>query len=181
MGTNQPHLIAMRTRIHSLFLLVFLAIAGCGDTIVAPVPQTAVRSLNVTFTPAAASLNGMVASEQFRVPGVTPWVVDQGAVLVYFRDQSTWTALPFTVGRNSGDLAAVDYTFTLGYAYDEGFVEIFMEASTDDEVVWRDIVDSLPRSYAMKIVILDVFPAGKTFDLDLRNYEAVRAYFGLEE
>ena len=115
------------------------------------------------------------------MPEITASVVDGGAVLVYFRDQSTWTALPFTVGVESSDLAAVDYTFTLGFGYDDGFLEVFVEASTDDDVVWDDILTLLPADYDMKIVIIDGFFVGKTSTLDLRDYEAVKAHFGLKE
>ena len=101
-------------------------------------------------------------------------------MLIYFRDQGTWTALPFTVGVESSDLAAVDYTFTMGYAYDDAFLEVFVEASTDDDVVWDDILALLPQSYDMKIVIIDGFFAGKNLNLDLRDYEAVKTYFGLK-
>ena len=46
----------------------------------------------------------------------------------------------------------------------------------DDE----DILTLLPSSYDMKIVIIDGFFAGKNLDLDLRDYEAVKNYFGLK-
>ncbi len=180
----------MKTTITSLFLGVFLlAATGCvvDDGLVGPEgppgpPGNAnVFAFNFAFSFDRAVFNGVVASEQFDMPEITPSVVDGGAVLVYFRDQGTWTALPFTVGVESGDLAAVDYTFTMGYAYDDQFLEVFVEASTDDDVVWDDILTLLPPSYDMKVVIIDGFFAGKNLDLDLRDYEAVKNYFGLKE
>ena len=180
----------MKTQITSFFVALFmLAATGCvvDDGLVGPEgppgpPGNAnVFSFNFSFSLDQAVFNGAVASGQFDVPEITPSVVDGGAVLVYFRDQGTWTALPFTVGVESGDLAAVDYTFTMGYAYDDAFLEVFVEASTDDDIVWDDILTLLPPSYDMKIVVIDGFFAGKKLDVDLRDYEAVKAYFGLKE
>jgi len=177
----------MRTQITSAFVGLFLlAATGCVDEAVGPVgppgpPGNAnVIAFNVTFSFDQAVFNGAVASDQFNVPEITPSVVDGGAVLVYFRDQGTWTALPFTVGVESNDLAAVDYTFTMGYGYDDGFLEVFVEASTDDDVVWDDILTLLPPDYEMKVVIIDGFVLGKNLDLDVRDYEAVKAYFNLK-
>ena len=176
----------MKTQITSLLAGLFLLVAaGCDEGPVGPPgppgsPGNAnVFSFNFIFSFDAAVFNGAVASQQFDVPEITPSVVDGGAVLLYFRDQGTWTALPFTVGVESNDLAAVDYTFTMGYGYDDSFLEVFVEASTDADVVWDDILTLLPASYDMKIVIIDGFVLGKNLDLDLRDYEAVKTYFGL--
>ena len=67
----------------------------------------------------------------------------------------------------------------MGYGYDDDFLEVFIEASTNADVVWDDILTLLPASYDMKIVIIDGFVLGKNLDLDLRDYEAVKTYFGL--
>ncbi len=179
----------MKPKISSLFvaLLVF-AFAACDGGIVGPpgppgpAGNANVFSLHFTFTPEDATFNGAVASAQFDVPAITPSVVDDGAVLLYFRDQGTWTALPFTVGVESPDLPAVDYTFTFGYGYDDAFLEVFLEASTEDDVVWDEILlDLLPPSYEMKAVIIEGFAFGKNTDLDVRDYEALKAYFGLTD
>jgi len=167
--------------------LFMVAAAGCSDSFVGPTgppgpPGNAnVFSFNFEFALDQAVFNGAVASRQYDAPEISPSVVDGGAVLVYFRDQGTWTALPFTVGVESRDLAAVDYTFSIGYGYDDDFLEVFLEASTDDDVVWDDIVSLLPERYEMKAVIIDGFALGKNSDLDLRDYEAVKAYYGLKE
>ena len=175
----------MRSLFTSVLVGLFLfAATGCDEGPVGPPgpPGNAnVISFNVNFSFDQAVFNGSVASEQYDIPEITASVVDGGAVLVYFRDQSTWTALPFTVGVESSDLAAVDYTFTMGFGYDDGFLEVFVEASTDDDVVWDDILTLLPADYDMKIVIIDGFFVGKTSTLDLRDYEAVKAHFGLKE
>ncbi len=173
----------MKTRSTTLFISVFmLAAAGCAEGPVGPPgpPGAAnVFSFNLDFSFDRAVYNGAVASEQYDIPEITPFVVDGGAVLVYFRDQGTWTALPFTVGVESNDLAAVDYTFTMGYGFDDGFLEIFLEASTADDVVWDDILNLLPASYDIKVVVIDGF-VGKNTNLDVRDYEAVKAYYGLK-
>ena len=180
----------MHAKISSLLVaLLFIVSSGCDDGPVGPPGPPGrdgnanVFSLNFEFVPAEATLNGAVASAQYDVPAITPGVVDDGAVLVYFRDQGTWTALPFTVGVEAlDDPPRVDYTFTFGYGYDDGFLEVFLEASTVDEVVLDEIVlDLLPEFYEMKAVIINGFPLGKNSDVDLRDYEAVKAYFGLDE
>ena len=112
------------------------AATGCDEGPVGP-PGPAgnanVISFNFNFSFDEAVFNGAVASEQYNLPEITPSVVDGGAVLVYFRDQSTWTALPFTVGVESSDFAAVDYTFTLGFGYDDGFLEVFVAAGSCEQ------------------------------------------------
>lgn len=133
-----------------------------------------VFTVNFTYSMADATINGNVASVQYDVPGITPSVVDEGAVILYFREQGTWTAMPYTFGVESPNLEAVDYTITLGFGYDDQFIEVFYEASTDaiplEDQPDRDI----------KAVIIDGFPAGKT-GVDLTDYEAVKAFYGLPD
>ena len=167
-----------------ILLLAFVFVVGCDESVVAPAGLGGianVRALNVVFSLENATFNETVASEKFEVPAVTPSVVDRGAVLVYFRDQGTWTALPFTIGIESSEMPVVDYTFTIGYGYDDSLVEIFVEASTADSLVWEDIVSILPQSYVMKIVVIDGFAADEHQDLDLSDYQAVEEYFSLAE
>lgn len=133
-----------------------------------------VFTVNFTFSMADAVINDNVASVQYDVPGLTPSVVDEGAVLMFFREQDTWTAMPYTFAVESPDLPAVDYTISLGFGYDVHFIEVFYEASTD-AVTLEDQPDRL-----MKAVIVDGFPAGKA-PVDLTDYEAVRVYYGLED
>lgn len=157
-----------------LVLLLAAAAVGCDDDPVRPEGRAGVISYNATFSVQDAIINGNVASEQYTIEGLTPSVVDGGAVLVYFQDQDTWTAMPFTVGAESPDLAAVDYTWTLGYAYDVEFLEVFVEASADFVLQELDVV------YPIKIVLIDNFFAAKS-GVDLRNYEEVKRHFGLED
>ncbi len=162
-----------------------ILLAGCIEAVgpvgpSGPPGNANVHAVTISFSLQDAALNGNVASQGYDVPDITPSVVDRGAVLVYFRDQRTWTALPFTVGIESADVVAVDYTFTLGYAYDDGFVEIFVEASTDDEVIWSDIVNLLPEEYIMKVVVIDGFGAARKAGLDPTDFEAVQAFYGLD-
>ncbi len=157
-------------------LPVILFSLGCRDTVIAPVPQVGMQAVNVVFSLEDATRSGSVASQQFTMPNITRRVVLGGAVLAYFRDQDTWTALPYTIGRESEELIAVDYTFTLGYAYDTGFFEVFIEASTADPAAWQQIVDSLPRHYDLRVVILE---GGLQSGVDASNYDAIQSHYGL--
>lgn len=137
-----------------------------------------VFSVNFVFSVQDAFVNGNVASAQFDVPDLTTSVVDEGAVLMFFREQGTWTAMPFTYGIESADpdLDAVDYTVALNFGYEVGFVEPFYEASIDIDQI---PVDVLPDR-EMKAVIIDGFIAGK-HNVDFSDYEAVKEAFGLED
>ena len=161
------------------FLL--LLIAGCSEGPVGPVgPEGApgnanVFSTNLLFSMSDATINGAVASVQYEVPGITPSVVDEGAVLLFFREQGTWTAMPYTFGIESPTLEAVDYTVTLGYGFDDGFLEIFYEASTDQAPL-----ENQPDR-EIKTVIIDGFPLGKANTPDLTDYNAVKEWLGLRD
>jgi len=165
-----------------LGIAVVLA-AGCSDPAgpSEPIGNANVHAFTIQFAPSNATLNGAVASSGYRVPEITAAVADQGAVLAYFRDQRTWTALPFTIGIENPDEALVDYTFTMGYAYEAEFLEIFIEASSPDEVVWSDIVDILQEEYTVKVVVIEGFWASEEQGLDVNDYESVKAWNGLRE
>lgn len=168
---------------------VLLLISGCDEGPVGPQgpPGNAnVFSLNFQFdyNGSSAVQNGTVVSEQYDVPDITPSVVDDGAVLVYYRFAGTWTALPYTLSVEApDDPPRVDYTATFGYAYDDQFIEVFVEASSDDPVVIQEISETelFGAPIEMKAVIIDGFFFGKNSDLDLRDYEAVKAYFNLKD
>ncbi len=158
-----------------LALVLFAGLSACGDDDpVGPSGNATVHAIVVDFSMDDAVINGPVASVQYDVPAITPNVVDNGAVLTYFREQGTWTAMPYTFGEESPDLAAVDYTLTFGYAYDDDFLELFYEASSGEAV---DL--SAQPDQEVKVVIIDAMPLSKT-GIDLTNYEAVADYFGLE-
>lgn len=176
-ATNAYYTMLLRTRT-LLVVLAALTVTGCDNDIVAPAHRATVQALNVTFSFDDATYTATVASEKFRIPEITPSVVDRGAVLLYFRDQGTWTALPYTLGIESQDLAVVDYTFTIGYAYDDALLEVFVEASTDDDVAWEELLSLLPTQYQMKAVIVDALNF-RASEVDYGNYEAVQAYFNL--
>lgn len=160
----------------TLLALVFvLVLSACGDDDpVGPGGNANVHALTVDFFMADAVINGPVASVQYEVPAITPDVVDVGAVLAYFREQGTWTAMPYTFGEESAELPAVDYTLTLGYGYDDHFLEIFYEASSEEAV---DLA-AQPDQH-VKVVIIEALPLAKS-GVDLKNYEAVAEFYGLE-
>lgn len=137
-----------------------------------PAGNADVFAFTLVFSMDDASIAGNVASVPFRLPEVTPNVVDNGAVLVYFREQGTWTALPYTFAVESDDLQAVDYTITLGYAYRDQLLEVFYEASSEDI-----ILDTQPNR-DVKVVIIDALPFGKQAP-DFSDYESVKAYYDL--
>ena len=161
----------------STAVLVIL-LAGCDQGPVGPPGppgppgDPAVVSFTVDFLLADASFNGSVASVQYDAPEITRRVAREGAVLAYFREQGTWTALPYTYGVESEDLNAVDYTVTLGYAYEEGFVEVFYEAS------YPGVLEELPDQ-EVKFVVIDSYASTRESGVDLSDYDAVRAYYDI--
>lgn len=86
--------------------------------------------------------------------------------------------MPYTFAYESPDLPAVDFTVTLGYAFEVGFLEVFYEASTDEVDLRQLPLVQTPRQ--LKVVIIDGFVAAKA-PVDLRDYEAVKAFFGLKD
>ena len=165
----------MKTLGTTLFaLLAIIGLSACGDDDpVSPRANANVHAITFDFRMADAVFDGPVASVQFDAPSITPRVVDGGAVLAYFREQGTWTAMPYTFGEESPDLPAVDYTLTLGYAYDDEFLEVFYEASSSEAV---DLASQPDRQ--IKAVIIDGFALSKA-GIDVTDYEAVAEYFGL--
>jgi hypothetical protein len=160
------------TTVCSLLVLVG-ATAGC--IVEDERESTEIRTAELVFSIDDAVINGDVASAQYAVRGITPDVVDHGAVMAYFREQGTWTAMPFTFADESPDLPAVDYTITFGFGYDDGFVELFYEASSTAAPL-----DEQPDR-VVKIVIFDDLGFVRAANVDMTDYEAVRAQFGLDE
>jgi len=164
-----------------LALALLFAASGCtiNDAVgprgpEGPPGNANVFSLNFNFFMADAVINGTVASVQYDVPALTQSVVDDGAVLLFFRDQGTWTAMPYTFGVESPDLPAVDYTVALGFGYEVGFLEVFYESSINP-------VDQLNLpDRQMKAVVIDGFPYGKT-SVDLTDWETVKALYKLDD
>jgi len=170
----------MKRYFSTLFVpLFFLAMSGCivdADVDVEDLPEgtSSVYTFNLIFSMDDALFNGPVASVPFDVPEIDSWTVENGAVLVFFRDQGTWTALPYTFGVESPDLPAVDYTIAMGYGYDPGVLEVFYEASTE-AVALEDLPDR-----NLKVVIIEQWVVGKN-QVDLKDWESVKAYFDLED
>ncbi|TDI74938.1 MAG: hypothetical protein E2O84_05055 [Bacteroidetes bacterium] len=154
-----------------------LMMSGCSvDSVGPPGPagNANVFSIGLRFEMVDAVINGTVASVQYDVPALTPLVVDEGAILLFFRDQGTWTAMPYTYGVESLELPAVDYTVSFGFGYEVEFLEIFYEVSTDA----ADITSLPDRN--IKMVVIDGFPFGKS-SIDLSDWLTVKAFYGLKE
>jgi hypothetical protein len=135
--------------------------------------RTELNTVEMIFSMDDAALNGSVASVVFDVPFITPRVVDQGAVLMYYREQGTWTAMPYTFAVESPDLPAVDYTISIGYGFDVGTLEVYYEASTEA----APILDQPDRR--MKAVVVDDLRFAR--EIDPNDYEAVKLHFGLKD
>ena len=162
-------------------ILLFLLTAGGSGCVVeesvgppGPPGNANVFSLNFDFLLADAIFNGTVASVQYDIPDISASVVDEGAVLMFFRDQGTWTAMPYSYGVESQDVPAVDYTVSFGFGYEVGFLEVFYEVSIDA----IDVSDLTDR--VMKAVIIDGFPFGKS-SVDLTDWETVKNLFNLND
>lgn len=169
----------MKTRhVRWMALLLLLGTSGCivEESIgpQGPPGNANVFTLNFLFTMREAAFNGSVASVQYDVPDLTRSVVENGAVLLFFRDQGTWTAMPYTFGVESPDLPAVDYTVSMGFGYEVGFLEVFYEASNETVALER-----LPDR-EMKAVVIDGWYYGKK-GADLTDWETVKALFDLED
>ena len=65
---------------------------------------------------------------------------------------------------------------TLGFGYDDGFLEPFYEASIDVDLIPLDVLPDRE----MKAVIIDGFLAGKT-SVDHANWSEVKAAYGLSD
>jgi hypothetical protein len=159
------------TKLLALFLI--LGATGCvlEESVGPSGPQgppgnANVFTLNFDFFVNDAAINGNVASVQYDVPDITLGVVQDGAVLLYFRDQGTWTAMPYTFFTPAGRIVS------FGFGYEEGFLEVFYETASLDP--------SLLPDREMKAVVIDGFPAFKSGP-DLTDYEAVSAFYGLRE
>lgn len=167
-----------------LLMFFSLSLFGCVEGPVGPPGNANVFSLNFIFSYNDASFNGPVASQQYDVPSITPSVVDNGAVVLYYRFAGTWTALPYTLSVEApDDPPRVDYTATFGYAYDDAFLEVFVEASSEDEVVLDELgsTDLFSGPIDMKAVVIDGFSIGKNSEVDWTDYEAVKAYYNLDD
>lgn len=155
----------------SLFAFVLL-LAAC-DTVH---DEPRVRSINLRFSMDDATFNGNVASVSYDVPELDARVAAGGAVLAFFREQNTWTAMPYTYAVDNPDLQAVDYTITLGYAFEDRFVEVFYEASTPQ----APLENQPDRTVKLVIIDADVVSSGKT-TIDHTDWQQVKSHYGLTD
>jgi hypothetical protein len=163
----------MRSSFFIAPIALVLAVSGCTvEGPMGPPGNANVFSSTFMFRVADAQISGPVASAQFDMPAITNAVVDGGAVLMFFEEQGTWTAMPFTFGQEAPDLPAVDFIITIGYGFARGLLEVFYEASTT-AISLRSQPDR-----RMKVVVIEGFALNKT-SLDTSNHEAVMDFFGL--
>ena len=159
----------MKTRLPNLVIFCMCTFLFTGCIVEADDdPEIDFGSVEFVFSMSDAVINGDVASTQFNVPAINRAVVENGAVLAYFREQGTWTAMPFTFAVESPDIPAVDFTITMGFGFDEGFLEVFYEASSE-----AANLDEQPDRI-IKVVILDDLSLPAVANLDLNNYESVQ-------
>lgn len=142
-----------------------------------------VSSFTIEYDLDQIQRSDFVANERYDFPEIDANVIRDGAVLGYYRDLvGTWSALPYTFSVEAADdPPRVDYTFDLNYAFGAGTIDVFVEASSSDPVVWDEIraTELFSAPLDIKIVIIQDYVAGKTGP-DLSDYEAVAAYYGLE-
>lgn len=135
-----------------------------------------VETFEVTFDvdDATEGEAGLVLFQNYEFPEITESVNNNGFVQAYYlADNDTWTAMPYTFGDESPDINAVDYTLTLGYAWNVGLVQLFYEASAPFAL-------DFARSRTVKIVIADG-RAAATAGVNWSDYSSVKQHFDLEE
>ena len=144
-------------------------------------------------------------SDQDQVADALRLAGDGALVLLYADNElildvettgQTYTALPVTVGYEvelDNGLPVVEYTVTYTYAFDNQdlYVDVLSSARSDsfpggDQNAGVLFDDLLPREIEMRLVTLeaDVFAAKSSQQkapIDLRNYEQVKAVFGLPD
>jgi hypothetical protein len=96
-------------------------------------------------------------------PAITQPVVDNGAVIVYEQNGIGWNALPYTYG-----IISRIYQFQLNTVY-------VTWANTDNSVTTN------PGNQTYRIVAITASGLKQHPNVDLNNYEAVKAAYGLKE
>lgn len=137
-----------------------------------------VQSFEVTFdvdaNTVSLSEDGLVLFQNYEFPEITESVERNGFVQAYYlASNDTWTALPYTFGDESPDINAVDYTLTLGYAWNVGLVQVFYEASAPFAL-------DFARTRTLKIVVADA-RAAATAGVNWSDYSSVQQRFNLDE
>lgn len=160
----------MRARyLFSALLLAFATVfAACdmGHT----VNNTDAYITEVQFDVSKATLNGTVLSQQYSVPAIDN---SAAAVLCYFYEQGTWTAMPYTYAVDDAKLQAVSYTISLGHAFSYQTLQVFYESSAADVNLRNQ------PSRRIRVVVLGDYAAKQ--NVDFSDYNAVKAAFNLPD
>ena len=101
------------------------------------------------------------------VPEITQDIVDNGVVLVYYREdeQSAWIALPYTfISHNPEYIEKLDMIYSLGF--------VGMQSQASDR-------NATPYSGYFRVVIAEAIPLGKQA-FDFSQYENAVEILGLE-
>lgn len=101
------------------------------------------------------------------IPEITQDIIDHGAVVVYMAEWEYWLALPFSWNPDN------NVTLSYYYAIKAGMI--------DFEISRSDQASDDPGTKEFKIVIIGGSALAAHPDLNLDDYQAVKAEFGLTE
>lgn len=104
----------------------------------------------------------------FEVPEIDQAIVDNGLVLVYYREtgNSNWFALPYTAISHNPE-----YIEKMDVIYDLEFVGIQSKASDRS---------ATPYAGIFRVIVADAVPVGKR-EIDYTNYTEVAEFLGITE
>jgi hypothetical protein len=112
---------------------------------------------------------GNVKTAHLPVPGITQEIFDNGIVMVYYLESqpgwSAWIALPYTYDMPLDRIS-------MYFLYDVAKLAIVASGTTSSFT---------PRGGTYRCVVIPGNAGKRALDLDLTNYEEVRAYFGFPE
>ncbi len=109
--------------------------------------------------------------QSFSIPELTPESIDSAAVLVYFKEQTSWNALPFTEVASTNYFMGFKYVVnavTINWTYNGVF-------SGDDPTTYYG------TTLTYKVVIIPDQARKANPDIDWTNYEEVKTRFDLKD
>ncbi len=111
---------------------------------------------------------GYFLALDLNVPEITTDIVNNGVVMVYYRetDGSPWVALPYTFISHDPE-----YIEKLDFIYDLSFVGMQSQASDRQ---------ATPYAGTYRVIVATAVPLGKK-DIDWSDYDTVAEYLGVDE